>query len=159
VAKKFVPHAIFAIDCTTVFPFAPNAVILGFIASFAAGILCLFVFPVFGLYIVIPGLIPHFFTGATAGVFGNATGGWRGAVLGAFVNGLLISLLPALLLPILGSIGLHGVTFGDTDFAAIGVFIGYLLQSTPVLVYVLPFVLVAVLLAHGWLKNKNQETS
>ena len=28
-----------------------------------------------GLTIVIPGVVPHFFCGATAGVFGNATGG------------------------------------------------------------------------------------
>jgi PTS system ascorbate-specific IIC component len=157
IAKKVVPHAILAIDCTTVFPFAPNAVILGFIASFVAGILCMLILPLFGLSVIIPGLIPHFFTGATAGVFGNATGGWRGAVFGAFANGLIISLLPALLIPFLGSVGLHGVTFGDADFAVIGIIIGYLVQIQPILVYVLPFGIIAFLLVHGWLKNRKQE--
>ena len=78
--------------------------------------------------LIIPGLVPHFFTGATAGVFGNATGGRRGAVLGAFVNGLLISFLPAMLLPVLGDIGFENTTFGDTDFSVVGIIIGYLAQ-------------------------------
>ncbi|MFS8610321.1 MAG: PTS transporter subunit IIC, partial [Planifilum fulgidum] len=67
-------------------------------------------------------------TGATAGVFGNATGGRRGAVLGAFVNGLLISFLPALLLPVLGDIVFENTTFGDADFRVVGINIGYLAQ-------------------------------
>jgi PTS system ascorbate-specific IIC component len=46
--------------------------------------------------IILPGMIPHFFTGGTAGVFGNATGG-RGAMAGGFVNGLIIALLAAFL--------------------------------------------------------------
>lgn len=81
-----------------------------------------------GAPLIIPGLVLHFFTGATAGVFGNATGGRRGAVLGAFVNGLLISFLPALLLPVLGDIGFENTTFGDTDFSVVGIIIGYLAQ-------------------------------
>lgn len=61
-------------------------------------------------------------------MFGNATGGRRGAVLGAFVNGLLISFLPAMLLPVLGDIGFENTTFGDTDFSVVGIIIGYLAQ-------------------------------
>ncbi len=29
-----------------------------------------------GAVIVLPGVVPHFFTGASAGVFGNAAGGY-----------------------------------------------------------------------------------
>ena len=56
-----------------------------------------------GLTVIIPGVVPHFFVGAAAGVFGNATGGRRGALLGAFANSLLITFLPVFLLPVLGS--------------------------------------------------------
>src|SRR5690606_37198826 len=77
IADKFVPNAKPALDAPTVFPFAPNAVIIGFLASFAAGILSMFLLPVFGLAVIVPGLVPHFFCGATAGVFGNAVGGRR----------------------------------------------------------------------------------
>ncbi|WP_236620415.1 hypothetical protein [Geobacillus thermopakistaniensis] len=34
-------------------------------------------------------------------------------MLGAFANGILISFLPALLLPVLGLLGFEGTTFGD----------------------------------------------
>jgi PTS system ascorbate-specific IIC component len=83
---------------------------------------------VFGLKVIVPGLIPHFFTGAAAGVFGNATGGRRGAMFGSFANGLLISFLPALLLPVLGSLGFEGTTFGDSDFGIVGILLGYLVD-------------------------------
>ncbi|MBB3869777.1 ascorbate-specific PTS system EIIC-type component UlaA [Parageobacillus toebii NBRC 107807] len=57
------------------FPYAPNVVIVGFLSSFAAGIISMFILPLVGLKEIVPRLIPHFFTGAAAGVFGNATGG------------------------------------------------------------------------------------
>lgn len=127
-ADKVVPDAIPALDCPMVFPFAPNAVVIGFFASFAAGLISMFFLPALGLKIIVPGLVPHFFCGATAGVFGNATGGRRGAVLGAFANGLLISFLPAMLLPVLGSLGFQGTTFGDADFGLVGIILGNIMK-------------------------------
>ncbi|SHJ76124.1 PTS ascorbate transporter subunit IIC [Paramaledivibacter caminithermalis] len=126
IADKIVPNAIPALDCPAVFPFAPNAVIIGFFFSFIAGVVSMFILPLFGLKIIVPGLIPHFFTGAAAGVFGNATGGKRGAIVGSFANGLLISFLPALLLPVLGDLGFQGTTFGDSDFGVVGIIIGFI---------------------------------
>ncbi|ANX13641.1 hypothetical protein ABE41_016645 [Fictibacillus arsenicus] len=79
--------------------------------------------PLVGLKVIVPGLVPHFFTGAAAGVFGNATGGRRGAMFGSFANGLIISFLPAILLVLLGDVGFEGTTFGDSDFGMIGVLI------------------------------------
>ena len=66
------------------------------------------------------------FIGATAGVFGNATGGWKGAIAGGFVTGILIALGPALLYPVMELIGLSGTTFPETDFVALGLVIYYL---------------------------------
>ncbi|WML29935.1 PTS ascorbate transporter subunit IIC [Neobacillus sp. OS1-32] len=128
IADKVVPNAKPALDCPIVFPFAPNAVIVGFLSSFIAGVISMFLLPVFGLSVIVPGLVPHFFTGAAAGVFGNATGGRRGAILGSFANGLIISFLPALLLPVLGSLGFNGTTFGDADFGVVGILLGNLLK-------------------------------
>lgn len=126
IADKIVKDAKPALDCPAVFPFAPNAVIIGFLFSFIAGLISMFFLPMVGLKIIVPGLIPHFFTGAAAGVFGNATGGRRGAMVGAFANGLLISFLPALLLPLLGSLGFEGTTFGDSDFGVVGILLSLL---------------------------------
>lgn len=128
IAEKMVPDAIPALDCPAVFPFASNAVIIGFFCSFLAGLVSMFFLPVLGLKVIVPGLVPHFFCGATAGVFGNATGGRRGAMLGAFGNGLLISFLPAMLLPVLGNLGFQGTTFGDADFGVVGIILGNIMK-------------------------------
>lgn len=128
IADKVVPNAIPALDCPSVFPFAPNAVIIGFFSSFIAGLACMFFFPLMGLLVIVPGLVPHFFDGATAGVFGNATGGRRGAILGSLVNGVIISILPALLFPVLTGLGYQGTTFGDADFGTVGIVLGHIVQ-------------------------------
>jgi PTS system ascorbate-specific IIC component len=128
IADKLVPNAKPALDCPTVFPFAPNAVIIGFLSSFSAGLISMFLCPLFGLSVIVPGLVPHFFCGATAGVYGNITGGRRGAIIGAFVQGLLISFLPAILLPLMGDLGFASTTFGDADFGIVGIVLGHIIS-------------------------------
>ncbi|SHI84312.1 PTS system IIC component, L-Asc family (TC 4.A.7) [Geosporobacter subterraneus DSM 17957] len=125
-SEKIVPDAKPALDCPIVFPFAENAVLLGFLVSFAGGLAGLSILVLMGgsLALILPGVIPHFFCGATAGVFGNATGGRRGAILGAFGHGLLITFLPAFLMPVLGSLGFANTTFSDADFTAVGIVLG-----------------------------------
>ena len=123
ISDKIVPEAKPALDCPVTFPYAPNAVIIGFIFSFLGGILSMLIMPLLGLAVIIPGLVPHFFVGGTAGVIGNATGGKRGAMLGSFVNGIIISFGAALLLPALGSLGFQNTTFGDSDFQWLGILI------------------------------------
>lgn len=129
IAEKVVPGAKPALDIPIVFPFAANGVLIGFIASFVGGLVMLVVLaawlgPAFGLALILPGMVPHFFTGGGAGVFGNATGGRIGAALGGFVNGLLITILPALLLVVFGSLGFANSTFGDADFGWYGTLLG-----------------------------------
>ncbi|MGI5347559.1 PTS ascorbate transporter subunit IIC [Streptomyces sp. CA-250714] len=130
IAQKVVPGAVPALDAPIVFPYAQNAVLVGFLASFVGGLCTLALLawvlnPAFGLALVLPGLVPHFFTGGAAGVYGNATGGRRGAVLGSFCNGVLITLLPAVLLKVLGAFGEENTTFGDADFGWFGSLIGF----------------------------------
>ena len=127
-ADRLVPDAKPALDCPIVFPYAPVAVIIGFITSFAAGIAGMFILSAIGATVIIPGVIPHFFCGATAGVFGNAMGGRRGAVIGSIAHGLLITFLPVLLLPVLGALGYANTTFGDADFGVVGIIVGNILR-------------------------------
>lgn len=126
IADKLVKDAKPALDCPTVFPFAPNAVIVGFLASFVAGLVSMFLCPLFGRRHR-PGHGSPLFCGATAGVYGNITGGRRGAVVGAFAHGLLISFLPAILLPMMGDMGLGSTTFGDADFGVVGIVLGHII--------------------------------
>jgi len=124
IAQKIIPEAIPAVDCAVFFPYAPTAVMIGFALSFVGGLIGMFILGAVGDVLIIPGLVPHFFCGATAAIYGNATGGRRGAVLGSFVNGLLLAFFPAVLLPVLGTLGFANTTFGDVDFAVIGVVLG-----------------------------------
>ncbi|PVX41317.1 PTS system IIC component (L-Asc family) [Pasteurella langaaensis DSM 22999] len=127
-SEKLVPDAKPALDCPIVFPYAPNAVLVGFLSSFVGGIVGLALLGQLNWVLILPGVVPHFFCGATAGVFGNATGGRRGAILGAFVHGLLITFLPVFLLPVLGSLGFANTTFSDTDFGGVGIVLGNMAQ-------------------------------
>ena len=149
IAEKVVPGAKPALDVPIVFPYAANAVLIGFLSSFAGGLIALgliavWLNPVFGLALILPGMVPHFFTGGGAGVFGNATGGRIGAAVGGFVNGVIITILPALLLLVLGEFGFANTTFGDADFGWFGTLIGVgLLGGTG------PGIVVCILIAVG----------
>ncbi|MFS1165536.1 PTS transporter subunit IIC, partial [Aeromonas salmonicida] len=128
ISDKLVPNAKPALDCPIVFPYAPNAVLIGFLSSFTAGLVGMVLLYLLGLTVIIPGVVPHFFVGAAAGVFGNATGGRRGALLGAFANGLLITFLPVFLLPVLGDLGFANTTFSDADFGVVGILLGLIMR-------------------------------
>lgn len=163
IAEKVVPGAKPALDIPIVFPYAQNAVLIGFISSFIGGLLSLGIIawwlgPAMGLALILPGMVPHFFTGGGAGVFGNATGGRRGAVAGGFVNGVLITFLPAFLLAVIDGLSrlsgidaIAGSTFGDTDFAWLGILLGGSILTDNLLLSVLLIAVVgAVLLAAAW---------
>ncbi|MET3696871.1 PTS system IIC component (L-Asc family) [Bacillus oleivorans] len=98
IAQKIIPNAVPAVDCAVFFPYAQTAVIIGFVCSFIGGVIGMVILGFIGGVLIIPGLVPHFFCGATAGIYGNATGGRKGAIIGSFVNGLALAFLPALLL-------------------------------------------------------------
>ena len=130
IAEKLVPGAVPAIDCPVVFPYAPNAVLIGFLVSFVGGVVGLLVLALvnkaFPVAMILPGVVPHFFCGATAGVFGNAEGGWRGCLLGSFVHGLLITFLPAAVMPVFTNLGFTSATFSDADFSWMALVFGNL---------------------------------
>lgn len=157
IATKIIPDAIPAVDCAVFFTYAPTAVVIGFISSFIGGVIGMLLLGVAGGVLIIPGLVPHFFCGATAGIYGNATGGKRGAAIGAFVNGLLITFVPALLLPVLGNLGFQNTTFGDFDFGVLGILIGKLYEFLgSVGVIALLAILVLIVLIPSFMKSKTK---
>ncbi|WGI36969.1 PTS ascorbate transporter subunit IIC [Mesomycoplasma lagogenitalium] len=142
-SDKLIKNSKVAVDCPVVFPYAPNAVVIGFISSFVAGIIGMFITIGLGYgklipAVILPGLVPHFFLGATAGVFGNAKGGIWGAIVGPFVGGIIITFVPVFFAlgkwtPVEGSqlailaqekgqtLNLNSLNWGDTDY-----FIGFI---------------------------------
>ncbi|WP_018652155.1 PTS ascorbate transporter subunit IIC [Actinobacillus capsulatus] len=154
-SEKLVPDAKPALDCPIVFPYAPNAVLIGFLASFAGGVISLAVLGQLNWVLILPGVVPHFFCGATAGVFGNATGGRRGAIIGAFAHGVLITFLPVFLLPVLGSLGFVNTTFSDADFGGVGIVLGYMAQVfNKDMITAIIVGLFALLVAYNYLAKK-----
>lgn len=156
IANRVVPGAKPALDVPIVFPFGPNASLVGFISSFVGGLFTLGLIavwfgPAWGMALILPGMVPHFFDGGGAGVFGNATGGRRGAILGGFANGILITILPAILLTVMGTLGVANSTFGDADFGWFGSVVGGLSHLGSVLGAILLLVFAAVLFFGAWL--------
>ena len=98
ISERLVPNSKPALDCPIVYTYAPNAVLIGFISSFVGGLVSMAIMIASGTVVILPGVVPHFFCGATAGVIGNASGGVRGATIGAFLQGILISFLPVFLM-------------------------------------------------------------
>lgn len=133
IAEKLVPNAKPALDCPVVFPYAPNAVLMGFLLSFLGGIIGLFILGfidsrMFSVALILPGVIPHFFCGASAGVFANAEGGLKGCIIGSFLHGMLITFLPAICMPVMGSLNFANSTFSDADFSVVGIILGNVAQ-------------------------------
>ena len=164
IAERVIPGAVPALDCPVSFPYAPNAVLVGFLASVVGGLVgfgILWAGVGAGLVVplILPGMIPHFFTGGTAGVFGNATGGRRGAVAGGFVNGLIITLFAAILVPVMSAIGFQGTTFGDADFQWFGFVVGNIARVEGNVAAVGVAVLCVVLLAFAsWFQKRYVDT-
>lgn len=145
ISEKLVPHSKPALDCPIVFPYAQNAVLIGFFVSFLTGVLGMFVMFLIGGVVILPGVVPHFFLGATSGVFGNARGGIKGAIAGSALNGLLITFLPLLFLPFLGDLGLASTTFSDTDFLVVGIVFGNIVKYLGIVGLVIGIIATAVI--------------
>jgi len=164
IAERIVPGALPALDVPVAFPYAPNAVLIGFLTSVLGGLVSLgliawFFGQAWALALILPGMVPHFFTGGGAGVFGNATGGRWGAAWGGFVNGVLITFLPAFLLKVLGALGFANTTFGDTDFGWYGIVVGNVarLRAAAGTIGVLIVAVVLIAIA-SWFQRRYVET-
>ncbi len=130
IATKIVPGAKPALDSPVVFPFAPNAVILGFLGAFVGALIWLVVLGNTVSYVFVPTMIVLFFHSATAGVFGNATGGVRGAVMGGFITATVVAwgqfIMVKMLLP--GTVPDTAMWAADSDMFILGPVIRLLAQ-------------------------------
>jgi len=68
---------------------------------------------------------------------------------------LALTFLPALLLPVLGDLGFANSTFGDVDFALIGILLGQAGNIfTTAGIYAIVFLLVLILIIPNFIKTK-----
>lgn len=160
IATKLVPNSKPALDVPIIFPYAPNAVLLGFFVSFIIGTLSMFMMIAMKTTVIIPGVVGHFFCGAAAAIYGNATGGRRGAIIGATINSLLISWLPLFILPVLGSLKLAASTFADTDYLIPGILLGKLgnYGSAAITAGIILFISIVIIYSIGLTKISKNKT-
>ncbi len=128
ISDKLIPDAIPALDCPIIFPYAPNAVLIGFIVSMITSIITIVICAKFGVfaYAVLPLTITCFFEIGTAAVIGNGTGGLRGAVIGSGVAGILMIFLVGLSIPFLKhTVSDFIVIFGGNDFSLWSIIVGF----------------------------------
>ncbi len=92
-ADKLVPDAIPALDCPTIFSYAPNALMIGFITSMITSIITIIL--TYGMFptVVVPLTITCFFEIGCAAIIANATGGIRACIICSALCGVLMVFL------------------------------------------------------------------
>jgi len=129
ISDRLVPGAVPALDCPTVFPYGPTAVLVGFLFDLSAQIIATLVligirYPI----ILFPGPIPFFFDGAPIGVYGDKAGGWKCAAFWGFVSGLAFVFGGAMLYPMTGPLFTErtGILTSNTDQSVFITIIGWI---------------------------------
>ena len=126
IAQKVVPDAIPALDCPMIFPYAPNALAIGFPIAVIASLVTLLIFGLAGFpFVLLPLVVAAFFDAGPAAIMGNATGGVRGAILASIVGGLLLIVLQAVSLYFVANSAAGFIdAFGGNDFSLIAIVVG-----------------------------------
>lgn len=126
IADKLLPGTVAAIDVPAVFPFAPKAVILGFICTVVGQVIGLTVLGIVGAGIaIIPGFVPLFFDGGPVGVFANASGGWKATVVCCLLLGFIHIIGASLVIPMTG---LVGGWLGNFDWSTVWGVVFYIMR-------------------------------
>lgn len=122
IGDKVIPGVRPAFDCTTLFPYAPNAVLIGFMVSMLSSTLVVVVMGGSFSWLLLPLAITCFFEIGTAAVFGNTEGGLRGVIIGSAVAGVVMMLLLGFSLPFVATtIGDWMLVFGGNDYSLWGI--------------------------------------
>lgn len=126
IASRVVPDAVPALDCPLVFPYAPNALVIGFPIAVATSLLTLVAFRLGGFQgVLLPLVVAAFFDVGPAAVLANATGGLRGTVIASALGGVLLIVLQALSVGFVGNTAAGFInTFGGNDFSLIVIIVG-----------------------------------
>ena len=93
IADKLAKGSIPALDIPMIFPYGPNALLIGFIVAMITSIITLLLTSGMFPTVVIPLISTCFFETGCAAIIGNAKGGVRGCIIGAAACGIVMVFL------------------------------------------------------------------
>ena len=118
ISDKLVPKAVPALDVPAIFPYAPNALMIGFITAVVGMLVAMAASALAWGNVPMVSIIGAFFTGGVAGIMGNALGGRRGAIVAGFAYGFILIFLSGftyMLFDNFRAIGVEGVGHDCVD--------------------------------------------
>lgn len=120
IADKLAKGSIPALDIPMIFPYGPNALLIGFIIALITSIGTLFLLGASGVltFALIPLVIACYFDVAPGAIFANARGGWPAAIITSALGGIILMVLAAISLNLVsGTVGNFIQTYGGNEFS------------------------------------------
>lgn len=120
IADKLAKCSIPALDIPMIFPYGPNALLIGFIIALITSIGTLFLLGASGVltFALIPLVVACYFDVAPGAIFANARGGWPAAIITSALGGIILMVLAAISLNLVsGTVGNFIQTYGGNEFS------------------------------------------
>ena len=120
IADKLAKGSIPALDIPMIFPYGPNALLIGFIIALITSIGTLFLLGASGVltFALIPLVVACYFDVAPGAIFANARGGWPAAIITSVLGGIILMVLAAISLNLVsGTVGNFIQTYGGNEFS------------------------------------------
>ncbi len=127
ISDKVIPKAVPALDVPMLFPYAPNALMIGFIVSLASSIVTILLLAATGslMYAVVPLATACFYDVAAGAISANAVGGRAAAIVASIVGGIVMTFLVAGSISVLFHTAAGFVQlYGGNDFSIWGMISG-----------------------------------
>ena len=117
ISQKLLKDAVVGVDCPAIFPFSPNAWILGFLFTTLGELIAIIGLIVFkSPVLIIAGFVPLFFDGGPIGVYANKHGGIKAVAFFCFITGIIQVVGSAIAVPMSGMVG---GWMGNFDWATV----------------------------------------
>ena len=120
IADKLAKGSIPALDIPMIFPYGPNALLIGFIIALITSIGTLFLLGVSGVltFALIPLVVACYFDVAPGAIFANARGGWPAVIITSALGGIILMVLAFISLNLVsGTVGNFIQTYGGNEFS------------------------------------------
>ncbi len=130
ISEKVIPGSMPGLDCPTIYPFAPTALMFGVVVMLVAVLASTAIQMMLKTpFVVLPNAIYIFFVGASTGIVGNKFGGLRGLIVTCILSGFAYMFVPLASAPFLGldKVGLEALGM-SADNGVWAIFYGIILK-------------------------------